>query len=588
MAVFLNQERTKIGTTTGTLIAFPQELEVNDPNVGNSLTLLPAGYLRCDGAVYSSTVYPALAEVIGTGDECAFKQDGQTLTDTQFQVPDLRSKFIRASSASDQGVINDNTVTNASGQVVERSGVGVNVSSNVGSNAVVDMVGQFRVPARTVPLTGNVGFTKPKRPDEEVVSINAFLPHMHYSTTARCRTARRSGNNVFELNYFNLASTIGAEDWYDATNDTGDNKARQPACKHYAQQISWSLDADGDGKSDNFIPGGGFGSASFEYYGICKTGCNNFINSCLVPTGKVMSIDTTPEGTCFWTYPIIIGTITDDYPCPETSESIPGNYVLGASGVELDNIPQSASSPADVVQSFQLYESLDVLGEYGSQGYYNKGIGQWAYTSYAANWINLDDVASGEVDLVGGTGSGFRVLCEFAAWPGTGGNPTNTRYKIKAIVNSGSGYSAGDVLTFPDVQGKNIGSAPSSGNGGISLKVVTTSFENLSDIAAYSHANSMHNVLPVDINVDTPNSVAYPQISNIIETTEAFNYDSDPTEHTHTISYETGLTNYELDIPETFIAVDGMSASISIQAETATKIDSLISPFIMVDYLIKF
>ena len=51
MPVFLNQERTKIGTTTGTLIAFPQELEVNDPNVGNSAELLPAGYLRCDGSI---------------------------------------------------------------------------------------------------------------------------------------------------------------------------------------------------------------------------------------------------------------------------------------------------------------------------------------------------------------------------------------------------------------------------------------------------------------------------------------------------------------------------------------------------------
>ena len=179
MAVFLNKERTKIGTTTGTLIAFPQELEVNDPNVGNSASLLPSGYLRCDGAIYSSSVYPALAEVLGTGDSCAFRQEGQTLLDTQFQVPDLRSKFIRASSASDQGVINDNTVTNASGQVIERSGVGVNVSSNVGNVAVVDMVGQFRIPPRTVALTGNVGFTKPKRPDEEIVSINGFLPHMH-------------------------------------------------------------------------------------------------------------------------------------------------------------------------------------------------------------------------------------------------------------------------------------------------------------------------------------------------------------------------------------------------------------------------
>ena len=61
----------------------------------------------------------------------------------------------------------------------------------------------------------------------------------------------------------------------------------------------------------------------------------------------------------------------------------------------------------------------------------------------------------------------------------------------------------------------------------------------------------------------------------------------DPTQHTHTINYTTGLTNYKIDIPETFISTDGMSASISIQPETDTKIDNLISPFIMVDYLIK-
>ena len=94
-------------------------------------------------------------------------------------------------------------------------------------------------------------------------------------------------------------------------------------------------------------------------------------------------------------------------------------------------------------------------------------------------------------------------------------------------------------------------------------------------------------MLPVDTQVSSAQNTAYPQVSNIIETTDPFNYDSDPTTHTHTISYTTGLTNYEINIPETFIAVDGMSASISIQAETDTKIDNLIAPFIMVDYLIK-
>ena len=202
MAAFLSEERNKLGTTTGSIIAFSRELDVNDPIAGLSATLLPAGYLRCDGKIYNENVYPALAEVIGTGASCAFKQEGVTLSDSQFQVPDLRSKSIKASSASDQGVINDNTVINAAGQTIERSGVGVNVSSNVGNVAVVDMTGQFRVPPRTVNLTGNVGFTRPRAPDEEVVSANAFLPHAHFTTTLRSRTIRRAGSDIYELNYY--------------------------------------------------------------------------------------------------------------------------------------------------------------------------------------------------------------------------------------------------------------------------------------------------------------------------------------------------------------------------------------------------
>jgi hypothetical protein len=578
MATFLNQERTKIGTTTGTLIAFPQELEVNDPNVGNSAQLLPAGYLRCDGGIYSSAVYPALAEILGTGAACAFRQEGQTLGDTQFQVPDLRSKFIRASSASDQGVINDNTVTNASGQVVERSGVGVNVSSNVGSVATVDMVGQFRVPPRTVTLTGNVGFTRPRRPDEEIVSINGFLPHMHYTTTFRCRTIRRQGSDVFEINYYNNASTIGVENWYDAT-DSGDPDGRQPACKHYQQSVAWN--------NNSYIPSDTF--ASYEYYGICKGSCGGFINSCLIPTGKQMQITATPEGECWQTFSVFgIGLLRVEMTCKSSNPVMGANYVFGATGVGNDDIPTAASSPGGVVQSFELYETGV---NQTTQGYSTKGLGVWAYSGYggAANtWNNLGDFGQGEVDMIGGTGTGFRVLCRFEAWPGAGGNPTNTRYKIISFVDGGVNYTAGDVLTFPDVQGKNIGSASATGSGGISLEIATTSYgADAAAGAAYPHNTSLHNVLPVDVQVGSNINAAYPQVANVVETTEPFDYDSDPTRHTHTINYSTGLTNYKIDIPETFISTDGMNASIAIQPETDTKIDNLISPFVMVDYLIK-
>ena len=582
MPVFLNQERTKIGTTTGTLIAFPQELQVNDPNVGNSAELLPAGYLRCDGGIYSETVYPALAQILGTGDGCAFKQEGVTLSDTQFQVPDLRSKFIRASSASDQGVINDNTVVNASGQTVERSGVSVNVSSNVGTTAVVDMTGQFRVPARTVNLTGNVGFTRPRTPDEEVVPANAFLPHLHYTTTFRCRTIRRGGSDVFELNYYTNASTIGVQNWYDATDDG--QTGRQPACRHYAQSEVWN--------TGSYIPSGtflGFG-ATFEYYGICKGSCGGFITSCLIPTGRTLFVDTTPEGPCRQTYvtPLFsVGPV--NMTCAGSSKTLGANYVEGGDGVGNDNIPTAAATVGGVLQSFQLYESG--IDNTAPQGYASKGLGQWSYSGYggaAQTWNNLSDFAIGDVDMIGGTGSGMKLNVRFEAWPGAGGNPSNTRYKINAIVNGGTGYSVGDVLTFPDVQGKNISGAAATGSGGISFRVASVSFGgNAEDGAAYPHNTSLHDVLPVDTQVDSNINAAYPQLSNIIETTQAFDYESDPTQHTHTINYSTGLTNYKLNIPELFVSTDGMEASININPESDTKIDNLISPFVMVDYLIK-
>ena len=579
MPVFLNQERTKIGTTTGTLIAFPQELEVNDPAVGNSLELLPAGYLRCDGKIYNENVYPALAEVIGTGATCAFKQEGVTLSDSQFQVPDLRSKTIKASSASDQGVINDNTVINAAGQTIERSGVGVNVTSNVGAQAVVDMTGQFRVPPRTVNLTGNVGFTRPRAPDEEIIGANAFLPHAHFTTTLRSRTIRRGGSDIYELNYYTNASTIGILNWYDNTGlqtqalgEDCTNIERQPACRHWMQSVHWNT-------GNYWIPSGF--SVSYEYYGICKGGCLGFETSCLIPEGRTLTLCTTPEGPCYQNIRILFVTLRIAMTCADAVPTLPATFVEGDSNIGNDDIPTTTPSTGGVLQSFALYESLDV----DTAGFFNKGLGQWSYSTAGSSlWSSLDDFCTGETDMVGGGGTGMRLTVRFEAWPGDGGLPTNTRYKVVALTDPGVGYSVNDTLTF-----SNIGTyALSSESTEFRLRVNTTSYgSNVQDSAGYSHNTSLHNVLPVDTVVDNAPQVAYPQVSNIIETTEAFDYEDDPTQHTHTINYTTGLTNYQLNIPETFISTDGMSASININAESDTKIDNLIQPFMMVEYLIK-
>ena len=465
MAAFLSEERNKLGTTTGSIIAFSRELDVNDPQVGLSATLLPAGYLRCDGAVYNETQYPAVAEIIGTGAGCVFKQTDTVLLDTQFQVPDLRSKHIRASSGSDQGVINDMTVTNAGGQVIDKSGVGIEVTSNVGTTAVIDLTGQFRIPPQTTTLRGQISFTRPRNTDEEVVTINAFQPHAHYTTTRRCRIKRRAGNDVFELNYYRNASTIGVHEWYyhtmtdpnctnNATTNSPDQSLCQPSCKFYAESMSYP---------NAGWTGSGFG-VTFQYHGICKNGCTSFDQYCLVPD----NIGTTQSG--------------DDYNA--LSPSISPLYV--------ETMP-------NLCRQTVLWNTFT-----------NPRCTQSPYTNY----------------------------------------PIAPNY----------------VSTSTEIPNDDI---PQTGDNG------------------YSHTASTANVLPLDRVVDNTAQTAYPQVSNIVETTTALDYENDPTEHAHTITYTTGQTNYFINTPEFFITTDGMSSTIQINPDNTRKMDNLIAPFIMVDYLIK-
>ena len=462
MAAFLSEERNKLGTTTGSIIAFSRELDVNDPEVGLSKTLLPAGYLRCDGAVYNESQYPAIAEVIGTGAGCVFKQTDTVLLDTQFQVPDLRSKHIRASSGADQGVINDLTVTNAANQQVDKSGVGIEVTSNVGTTAVIDLTGQFRIPPQSAGLRGQISFTRPRNTDAEVVTINAFQPHAHYTTTRRCRIKRRAGNDVFELNYYRNASTIGVHEWYyytmtdpnctnNSTNNSPDQTVCQPACKFYAESMSypnagWS--------------GSGFAGTTFQYHGICKNACASFDAYCLIPS----DIGTTQSGNSLQTNPTII---------PLFLETVP-----------------------NLCRQTILWNT-------------------------------------------------FTFTCNQSINYPVGANYTSTASEV------------------PDDD------IPQTGDNG------------------YSHTATTANVLPLDRIVDNTAQTAYPQVSNIIETTTPLDYENDPTEHTHTITYTTGQTNYTLNTPEFFISTDGMSSSIQINPDNTRKMDNLIAPFTMVDYLIK-
>lgn len=202
MAKRYSFERGKYGFTTGTIIPFARFIDGVDPAGDDFRQYVPAGFLKCDGAVYNAKDFYALAEVIGVGANCRFRKENQILEDAdegfrngQFQLPDLGSKFITASSAN--GTYNNLFVENpTTGQLVTRVGVEAELSLNVGEEVITTYTGDFQTPIIPVEFSSTARFVSTLRTgiDDGFVLENSMLSHGHYSNAAAVRSGPFSAN----------------------------------------------------------------------------------------------------------------------------------------------------------------------------------------------------------------------------------------------------------------------------------------------------------------------------------------------------------------------------------------------------------
>ena len=221
MAVFYNKEKARHGSMVGTIISFPVEITSEDPKASINLAKLPAGYIRCDGRILFAEQYPALAEVLGTGDECRFKKPDQALSTNQFQLPDLRNKHIRSTSSSNIGLYNDLIVQDINGNDVVKSGVGLDVIQNIESPYELTYTGDFFIPIQTVDLRGEPSFTidTGSYTYETDVAQNMFQPHLHRTNTLRSRQKNRNGNffSSRQVNSVRSRSSLNVCQWWENT-----------------------------------------------------------------------------------------------------------------------------------------------------------------------------------------------------------------------------------------------------------------------------------------------------------------------------------------------------------------------------------
>ena len=211
MAVLYSKEKGKLGTLTGSIINWSKQLTSNDPTDLTIYQTLPAGYLRCDGSIYLAENFPELATILGTGINCRYKKPDTTLLDNQFQVPDLSSKSTKTSFSANLGDYQDTYLLNDAGQEITKSGVGLEVTSNIGSTYTIQYQGNFFLPAQTIEITGQPGFTRSSGnyTEETEVLHTAFQPHAHFHDGYRSRTASPTGEcGLFGRNSYTAKSSL--------------------------------------------------------------------------------------------------------------------------------------------------------------------------------------------------------------------------------------------------------------------------------------------------------------------------------------------------------------------------------------------
>ena len=286
MAVLYSKEKGKLGTLTGSIINWSNQLTSSDPEDTTLYETLPAGYLRCDGTVYQAEVFPELAVILGTGAGCRYKKPDTTLLDNQFQVPDLSAKSTKTSFSANLGDYVDTYLDNDAGVEITKSGVGMEVSSNIGTDFDIQYQGNFFLPSQTIEITGQPGFTKSSGNYTEEIEVlhTAFQPHAHFHDGKRSRIESPiSEFALFGRNSKQSKTTLCIMPWANNTN--------QPLCQAEASRIVAKRITDSpqtNGTRTHLVQCFGFFSTPppelHTWYGACWSGCNfSQNNKCLIP-----------------------------------------------------------------------------------------------------------------------------------------------------------------------------------------------------------------------------------------------------------------------------------------------------------------
>jgi len=218
------REKSKYGGAIGTIQILTSSLAGSFGPLDPAFkSIIPAGYLKCDGRILLVKDYPALASVIGAGENGKFVKEAKRslVTSDKFMLPDLGSKVIVGGTAT--GTYQFTQTEDGS---LNKVGSNVNVTSNVGNSLSINYNGNFSIPgASSIALLGNPKYIMNNTVDEYVLDETNFQSHGHDSNQT---VFNYTGNHASGQSGNNKTSDTGGSGG-DNASSTGGNFLEETA-----------------------------------------------------------------------------------------------------------------------------------------------------------------------------------------------------------------------------------------------------------------------------------------------------------------------------------------------------------------------
>ena len=99
---------------------------------------------------------------------------------------------------------------------------------------------------------------------------------------------------------------------------------------------------------------------------------------------------------------------------------------------------------------------------------------------------------------------------------------------------------------------------------------------------------SLSDVVPLNSNQGSKSQTSYPQVNNIFTDINELIQTEDPTIHNHKILLDIGSHNYKIKTNGFLLSPDNLQTTLILQTDQVASLDQVTSPYIIMEYLIKY